>query len=89
MYYYIVRDSQSPGDVATVWNYRLREWAWDIDGYYEQDDGFAYTNRQFAEKRARILDFNEKHKAFDSGREPFRNIRVVTRSELLRLRNLD
>lgn len=89
MHYYIVRDSQSYGDVATVWNYRLREWAWDIDGYYEQDDGFAYTNRQFAEKRARILDFNEKHKAFNSGREPFRNIRVVTRGELLRLRNLD
>jgi hypothetical protein len=89
MYYYIVRDSQSPGDVATVWNYKLREWAWDIDGYYEQDDGFAYTNLQSAKIRARILDFNEKHKAFDSGREPFRNIRVVTRSELLRLRDLD
>lgn len=89
MYYYIVRDSQSYGDVATVWNYRLGEWAWDIDGYYEQEDGFAYTNLQSAKIRARILDFNEKHHAFESSREPFRNIRVVPRDELLRLRDLD
>lgn len=84
--YFIVRDEDpmNMGDVATVWNYRLRQWAWDIDGYYEQGD-FAYVVKANADARAKVLAKETGGMGYSS-RPIWHNVRVVTRDELDRLR---
>lgn len=90
--FFVIRDPESYGDVATVWNYRRRGWYWDLDGDYNAEDGFAYTTRDAANIRARMVTLQESHNPdvlASMCRKPSRNVRVVTRDELQRIRNTD
>jgi hypothetical protein len=80
MDYFIVRDANSHGDVATVWNWRLREWAWDVDGEYTFEDGFAYTRVSCA--RHRLAEIEAYQPRVWPVEKRHRNIRVVTRPML-------
>lgn len=75
MRYFVIRDADHYGDVATVWNYHRREWCWDLDGEYTIADGFAYTSYDSARNRAEMLS--------DKGT----GVRVVDRAELNLIRS--
>lgn len=77
--FYIVRDADKHGDVATVWNYKLGGWCWDVDAYYTKSDGFAYKDKRSAEDKA---------KSIRRGYTKHTNVRVVNREELFELREL-
>jgi hypothetical protein len=83
MEYFVIRDPDRYGDVATVWNYKRREWCWDLDGDYNAADGFAYTTREAAKVRASMVVIQEDHNRDVlawKGRTPAKNVRVVTRA---------
>lgn len=87
--YFVVRDENKYGDVATVWNFRLRDWAWDVDAYYTAADGFEYTTKDAAKARVHAIRVQERanpHLLQRKGREASQNVRVVTRAELFELR---
>lgn len=75
----IIRDEDSRGDVAIVWNYKLGGWCWDVDGYYTKSDGFAYRDKRSAEAKAQSIR---------RGYTKHTNVRVVTREELLEIKGL-
>lgn len=60
MSYFVIRDPDYYGDVATVWNYHRREWCWDVDGEYTTADGFAYSSHEAALHRASVLSDKAK-----------------------------
>lgn len=71
--YFIVRDANSRGDVATVWNWKLRDWAWDLDGEYTARDGFAYSDKAYTVRRAAVIKRNSDHNIV--------GVRVVDKNE--------
>lgn len=88
MSFYIIRDENSRGDVATVWNWRKNEWCWDIDGVYAHEDGFGYTNRAPANARIKLIT-RSNNAALCSGSRKYinlSNVRVVDYDELKQAR---
>lgn len=86
--FFIVRDDESRHDVATIWNFKRRDWAWDVDAYYLARDGFEYSSPKAA--AARVAELN-KYTAGGgySSRPLYTNVRVVNRKELFRLVGTD
>jgi hypothetical protein len=84
--FFIVRDPTGYGDIATVWNFREREWCWDVDGEYTHEDGFEYFNFISARDRARTIISNGGT-LYPTERNIYKNIRVVSRKELFIIRD--
>lgn len=92
MSYYIIRDSNNSGDVTTVWNWGIRDWAFQIDGeYHHPSDRFAYKDKAQAYKRAHAILEKNKRDAWNHARgyKPAVNVRVVTALELKIARELE
>lgn len=90
--YFIIRDAESHGDVATVWNWKRREWCWDVDGEYTAGDGFAYSDTRTAANRARVIIQRETEIPFrywGDRRTSYTGVRVVDRQGLKDHRDSD
>lgn len=89
MEFFIVREANSRGDVATIWNWKKGEWCWDVDGDYTAADGFAYTSMHTARVRAEKLMRAENLHNYRVDRKLYTGIRVVTRKGLEIIRHED
>lgn len=78
---FIVRDPDNDGDVATVWNWKRREWCWDLDGEYLEADGFVYRKKASAEARVADLNTYTAGRGYTSLRQ-WTNVRIVDREGL-------
>ena len=89
MDWYIIRDPNEYGDVATVWNWRRGEWCWDVDGEYTAADGFAYCDKGTAQRRAKQVqetNWANMHRYNRAEWTPTKNVRVIDRAELEHIR---
>jgi len=84
MRYLIVRDH----DLWSVWNWRERCWAFDLDGLYWQSegDGWSYGSKQAASERVRAITLQENHNYPFVKVELSKNVRVLNEEEFKQFR---